>query len=99
MKLADFQFMPKGDTGFLGNQMVLDFGKYHLSVIDGGYGRDEGLYEIAVFNARDGVASNFVRLPGITADDDDVLGYLTESAVDAIILKLFAITGTKPVQI
>lgn len=99
MKLADFQFMPKSDTGILGNQMVLDFGNYHLSVINDGYGREEGLYEIAVFNARDGVASDFVRLPGITSDDDDVLGWLTESAVDAIILKLFTITGTNPVQI
>jgi len=99
MKLADFQFMPKGTTGILGNQVILDFGKYHLSVIDDGYGSWDGLYEIAVFNADGGVASNFVRLPGITADDDDVLGHLTESAVDAIIMKLYTITGVNPVQV
>jgi hypothetical protein len=99
MKLKNFKMLPKDESGLLGNQAVLDFGKYHLSVIDDGYGRGEGLYEIAVFNASNGVASDFVRLPGITGEDDDVLGHLTESAVDAIIVKLFTITGIEPVQI
>ena len=99
MKLRDFQLLPKSDTGRFGNQAVLDFGKYHLSIIDDGYGRDSGHYEIAVFEADDGVANGFVRLPGITAEDDDVLGHLTEEAVDAIIMKLYTITGTKPTQV
>jgi hypothetical protein len=99
MKLRDFQLLPKSNTGFFGNQAVLDFGKYHLSIIDDGYGSKQGLYEIAVFNANDGVANDFVRLPGITAENDDVFGHLTEDAVDAIIIKLFTLTGVKPVQI
>lgn len=103
MKLADFQWMTKQQHKRLvteaGGQIVLDFGKYHLSIIDDGYGSDEDLYEIAVFDACDGVASGMTELPGITAEGDTVKGWLTEEEVDAIIMKLYTITNTQPKQI
>ena len=99
MKLADFQLleteMPKG------LQAVLDFGKYHLSIVqsDFSYGGTQGLYEIGAFAASDGVASDMVELPGITAEGDTVKGYLTEADVDAIIKKMYSITGKEPTQV
>lgn len=103
MKLADFKWMTKHEgldrTEYAGRQIVLDFGKYHLSIIDDGYGRDDNLLEIGAFDAKDGVALGMVELPGITADGDTVRGYLTEADVDAIIKKLITITGTEPIQV
>ena len=97
MKLADFK-PTKRDYG-TGTQTLLDFGKYQLSVITGGYGRAEAPYEIAVFAANDGVAGAFVRLLGITGPDDDVRGYMTQEDVDAVLVKLYTITGQEPQQI
>ena len=103
MKLANFKWMTKQQhksrVTEAGGQIVLDFGKYHLSIIDDGYGSDEGLYEIAVFDACDGVATDMTELPGITAEGDTVKGYLTESDVDAIIKKMYTITKKEPVQV
>jgi len=99
MKLKDFELletdMPKGV------QAVLDFGKYHLSIIksDFSYGGSQGKYEIGVFSANDGVASDMVELPGITNEGDSVKGWLTNSDVDAIISKMYFLTGTTPRQI
>ena len=86
-------------TEAAGGQIVLDFGKYYLSVIDDGYGSDNDLLEIAAFNACDGVARDMTELPGITEYGDTVKGHLTEADVDAIIVKLYAITGTEPRQV
>lgn len=102
MKLQNFQWLtkqPSTRTEDAGGQIVLDFGKYHLSIIDNGYGRDNNLLEIGLFNASDGVASGMTELPGITNKDDSVRGYLTEADVDAIIMKLYTITGTEPTQV
>ena len=103
MKLADFQWMTKQQhksrVTEAGGQIVLDFGKYHLSIIDDGYGSDRGLYEIAAFNACDGVAGGMTELPGITAEGDTVQGYLTEADVDAIIKKMYTLTGKEPTQV
>lgn len=104
MKLADFKWMTKRQhksirTEDAGRQIVLDFGKYHLSIIDDGYGRDEDLLEIAAFNACDGVASDMTELPGITAKGDTVKGYLTENDVNVILLKLYSATGKQPEQV
>lgn len=103
MKLADFQWMTKQQHKRLaaeaGGQIVLDFGRYHLSIIDDGYGSDKGLYEIATFDACDGVASGMTELPGITEEGDTVKGWLTESDVDAIIKKMYSITGNVPQQV
>ena len=103
MKLADFKWMTKQQhksrVTEAGGQIVLDFGKYHLSIIDDGYGSDRGLYEIAAFDACDGVASDMTELPGITAEGDTVQGYLTEADVDAIIKKMYTLTGKEPIQV
>jgi len=103
MKLADFKWMTKQQhknrVTEAGGQIVLDFGRYHLSIIDDGYGSDRGLYEIAAFDACDGVATNMTELPGITAEGDSVKGFLTESDVDVIIKKMTTITGTEPRQV
>ena len=94
MKLSDFKLLPKGKTGILGNQALLSFGSYTLSVIDDGYGKDQGLYEIGVFKNGD-----LIELPGITNEGDQVRGYLTQSDVDAVIMKMHAITGVEPTQV
>jgi hypothetical protein len=104
MQLKDFKWMTKrmsrhDPTENAGAQIVLDFGKYHLSVIDDGYGREDHLLEIGLFEAEDGVALGMTELPGITAEGDSVRGYLTEEDVDCIIKKLHAITGVEPTQI
>ena len=94
MKLADFKLMET--TMPKGVQAIVDFGKYELSIIQNemSYGGNQGLYEISVFNG-----GEQVELPGITNDGDTVKGYLTIDAVDAIINKMFTITGTEGKQI
>ena len=99
MKLKNFQLLETDMPN--GVQAVLDFGKYHLSIIksDFSYGGSQGKYEIGVFTANDGVANSMTELPGITAENDSVKGFLTEADVDAIIKKMYTITGKEPVQI
>lgn len=84
-----------------GIQALVDFGKYHLSIVkhDFSYGGKAGLYEIGTFAAVDGEPLEMVELPGITEDGDTVKGYLTEADVDAIMLKLYTATGTEAKQI
>ena len=94
MKLADFELMTTQSPN--GVQTILEFGKYQLSIVcnELSYGNKQGLYEIAVFEDMDQV-----ELPGITNPGDTVKGWLTESAVDGIIKKLYTITNQVPVQI
>lgn len=102
MKLADFEWQtkrPRVRTEDAGRQIVLDFGQYHISIIDDGYGRDRGLFEIGLFDALDGVATDMTSLPGITNEDDTVRGYLSEEEVNAILKKLYSITGIIPTQV
>ena len=98
MKLKDFKWMTKQQhksrVTEAGGQIILNFGNYELSIIDDGYGGKQGLYEICVF--KDGDQH---ELPGVTADGDTVKGWLTESDVDAIISKMYFLTGTTPRQI
>jgi hypothetical protein len=94
MKLKDFQLL---ETSTLkGVQAILDYGEYELSIVnnEASYGNKQGLYEIAVFKGNEQF-----ELPGITSKDDTVKGWLTESDVDAIIKKMFFLTGTTPRQI
>jgi hypothetical protein len=79
-----------------GIQALVKFGLYELSVIqnDISYGGKAGLYEIGVF-----VGDELIELPGITTDGDCVNGYLTKSAVTAIMRKLYLITAKNPVNI
>lgn len=82
--------MPKGV------QAILEFGNYELSVVknEASYGNKQGLFEIAVF--KDGEQH---EMPGITNEGDTVKGRLTESEVDAIIKKMYLITGVEAKQI
>jgi len=102
MKLSSYQWQtkrPNDLTENAGRQIVLDFGRYHLSIIDDGYGREKGLYEIAVFDAKDGVAIQQIELPGITWSGDTVKGHLTENDVNDIINKLYWLSANVPEQI
>ena len=94
MQLADFEMMET--TMPKGVQAVLDFGDYELSIVKNeiSYGNKSGLFEIAVFKNGDQV-----ELPGITNEGDTVKGFLKESDVDAIILKMHTITNRIPRQI
>jgi hypothetical protein len=96
MKLSDFKMMKT--TSPDGVQVILDFGKYHLSIVqnDLSYGSAQDKYEIAVIDAK---ACEQVNLPGITEEYDTVKGWLTEVDVDNIIKKLYAITAKEPVQV
>lgn len=98
LELKSFEMLRK-ERGTDGRQAVLDFGNYHLSIINDGYGSDQGLYEIGVFAAADGVASGLTELPGITEDGDSVRGHLTEEEVDVIIKKMYLLTGITPRQV
>ena len=79
-----------------GVQAILEFSNYELSIVknEASYGNKQGLFEIAVF--KDGEQK---ELPGITNSGDTVKGWLTESDVDAIISKMYFLTGTTPRQI
>jgi len=94
MRLSNFKL--KETTAPNGVQAILDFGKYELSIVknDCSYGGKQGKFEIAVFEN-----NSMVELPGITAVDDTVKGFLTEQAVDAIIKKMYTITKQEPVQV
>ena len=92
LELSSFKML---DKEFGGEQCILSFGDYELSVISGtgAYGTKNAPYEIAVFKS-----GNFTTMPGIT-EDDDVLGYLTSEQVDTIIKKMYFVTGVTPEQI
>ena len=93
LELDSFEMLEK-DLG--GYQAVLSFGDTELSIIsgDGAYGNKTAPYEIGVFRH-----GEMIVLPGITKPDDTIKGYLTKSDVDAIIKKMYLLTGTKPRQI
>ena len=93
LKLDSFEMKEK-DLG--GYQAVLSFGEYELSVIsgDGAYGSTNAPYEIGVFKNGD-----MIHMPGITDADDSIKGWLTKSDIDAIISKMYFLTGTVPRQI
>ena len=96
LELKSFEMIEKADHAGA-YQCVLEFGdEYGLSIISGrgAYGGDQGLYEIGVFKHGD-----FAEMPGITDKDNTVKGYLTETDVDAIIKKMYLITGKTPSQV
>ena len=94
MKLANLTMMeteiPKGV------QAIIDFGLYELSIIqnEASYGNKQGLFEIAVFKDNEQT-----ELPGITQPGDTVKGFLTSEEVDAILTKMYTITGKEGKQI
>ena len=69
----------------------LDFGRYVLSILQERFSKED-LYEIAIMDGENEM--NFVRLPGFGFQDDDVQRYLTQEAVEGIMLKLWTITGS-----
>ena len=79
-----------------GVQAIIDFSLYELSIIqnEASYGNKQGLFEIAVF--KDGEQT---ELPGITQPGDTVKGFLTSEEVDAILTKMYTITGKEGKQI
>ena len=94
MRLADLDM--KQTISPLGVQAKVKFSGFMVSIIQNevSYGGSKGLYEIAVFSE-----DSQVELPGITAKGDTVKGFLTESEVDAILIKMNTITGTEGKQI
>ena len=97
LQLSSFE-MIENTADFLGkHQCVLSFGdEYELSIISGkgAYSTETAPYEIAVIKH-----GNLVEMPGITDEGDTVKGYLTKADIDAIIKKMYLITGKKPRQI
>lgn len=79
-----------------GVQGVVEYGPYELSIVSHkySYGGDKGLYEIAVI--KDG---EFTEMPGITTEGDAVKGFLTESGVNSIMIKMHMATGETPKQV
>ena len=80
----------------IGVQSKVQFGGYMLSIVKNevSYGGLKGLYEIAVYKG------DFQEeLPGITRENDTVKGFLTSVDVDAIIKKMYLVTGTEGKQI
>ena len=80
----------------MGVQAKVQFPGYMLSIIQNelSYGGSKGLYEIAIFKGDDQA-----ELPGITTPGDTVKGFLTELEVNAILTKMFTITGKQGVQL
>ena len=89
IRFKDLKFTPTNAPK--GAQSVLHFGDYELSIINTGYGADQGLYEIGCFQH-----GKFVELPGITETGDTVKGFLSEQEVDGIMIKMYTITGKNP---
>ena len=70
-------------------QIIFCFGdNWSLSVINGGYGAEEGKFEIAPM-VGDGI--EFVE--GVSTEFDDVRGWLTEQEVFFYVDKMSEITG------
>lgn len=94
MQLSDFEMMKTESPN--GVQAVLDFGKYHLSIVQNelSLGNDQGLYEIAIFED-----AYQVELPGITEKNNTIKGFLNENEVDNIIKKLYTLTKEIPTQV
>lgn len=96
MKILNYEMLERSDNpGAF--QCVLSFGdEYELSIISGknAYSTDAAPYEIAVIKH-----GHLTEMPGVTAEGDTVKGHLTESDVDVIIKKLYAITAQEPVQV
>lgn len=88
-KLENFEWNFKNNQ-----QIMLDFGKYKLSIVRDGYGGKTGHYEIGCFKGNE-----MVELPGITEEGDTVKGWLTEDDINGILVKMTTISAKDPEQI
>lgn len=83
------------DNGHGGKHILMQFGPdIQMSIIDDGYGKEKGLYEIGVFHK-----GEMKPIYGITDKGSSVQGFLTEDAVHAKIKKLGGMVRYEPVQI
>jgi len=74
-----------------GNQAIVNVGnQYGLSIIDNGYGKERGLYEVGTLFH--GELKNL--LPSMTGDDT-VVGYCTPDAVEMIFEALSRLVAIK----
>lgn len=95
MRFSELEFMktplPEGI------QAVVSYGNdYELSIIQNSvsYGSKQGLYEIAVF-----FQGEQQELKGVTEEGDTIKGFLSEQEVDAIMLKMMALTEEEGSQV
>lgn len=96
LELSSFEMIEKSYISG-GYQCILEYGDdTQLSIIrgTGAHGGEQGLYEIGIFKN-----GELAEMPGITWDGDHVKGYLTEDEVNAIIKKMYLITGKTPRQL
>ena len=70
----------------------LSTGDYIISIVT--EINEPGLYEVAILND-----SQFITLPGIHNDDDDVLRYQIKEEVVGIIRKIESITAKEPLNV
>ena len=95
MRYGELEFMQTRAPE--GIQAVVSYGDdYELSIVRNtmSYGYKQGLYEIAVF-----FQGEQHELQGVTNEGDSVKGFLSEQEVDAIMLKMMALTGEEGSQI
>ena len=79
------------------HQWKLKFGnQYVLSIINNGMGAEQGLYEIAVWEARTG---NMTVLEGVTNPNESVKGFLSATEIDSIISYMSRTLHETPVEI
>ena len=78
MKFSELKFNRMSNGG---NQAIVSVGnEYGLSIIDNGYGKERGMYEVGtLFHGQ-----LAITLPSFTGDDT-VVGHCTPSAVEMII--------------
>ena len=88
MKFSELNFNRMSNGG---NQAIVNVGnQYGLSIIDNGYGKERGLYEVGtLFHGQ-----LAITLPSMTGDDT-VVGYCTPSAVEMIIEALSRLVAIK----
>ena len=88
MKFSELNFNRMSNGG---NQAIVNVGnQYGLSIIDNGYGKEHGLYEVGtLFHGQ-----LAITLPSMTGDDT-VVGYCTPDAVEMIIEALSRLVAVK----
>ena len=88
MKFSELKFNRMSNGG---NQAIVSVGnEYGLSIIDNGYGKERGMYEVGTLFH--GELTNL--LPSMTGDDT-VVGYCTPDAVEMIFEALSRLVAIK----